>query len=560
VWHTSHTTLGRPTMALLRRSAGFLARPAWNLPHASLTRGICLTRHASTLASFDHEEWSGRFLEAVKEVPNATDPAASADVLRSLVKTNLLSFTDMRDAPEKFFLAHRLLATVGLGGFGVRFTVQFNLFAGSIVGLGGPEQIDALRTIQENGHLGCFLLTEMQAGVLSGLIVETTCDWCPNSQEFILHTPSDKAAKNWISQGYTAELGVVVADLRIKGESHGPHAFLMRMRDDDGALRPGIQVEDMGTKTVANDLDNARVWFDQVRLPKSSLLNKFADIRDDAYVQTTDERMRIEVIGQRLLTGRLAIAEAALVCARAVHMRTESYAEQKVCNGIAGEVKLSEMPQLRAVFEESYAALDRMAEFTAGVEERLSACLRAGTIPDPHLVDALSVCKIKCIDVALQRVHALRQEVGSYALMHGTGFELADMLLCCKFAEGDSRILQQKLSRDRLKQLQKGGLASAAAGLLSPSDHAEVRVAISLARALQPAGRDPTKLAKAMDESWREIYHLADLVAERHIRTGTRGYFLEGTPVERHLPAATHFDAEWKSKLEPSAELMAAAA
>jgi len=457
-------------------------------------------------------------------------------------------------------LAHRLLATVGLGGFGVRFTVQYNLFAGSIVGLGGPEQVESLRTIQESGNLGCFLLTEMQAGVLSGLIVETTCEWSPDTQEFVLHTPSDKAAKNWISQGYTAELGVVVADLRIRGVSHGPHAFLMRLRDDDGDLRPGIRVEDMGTKTVANDLDNARVWFDQVRLPKSALLNKFADIRDDAYVQTTDERMRIEVIGQRLLTGRLAIAEAALVCARVVHERTERYAEQKVCNGIAGETRLSEMPQLKHVFEESYAALDGMAEFTAGVEARLNACLKAGTIPDADLVDALSVCKIKCIDVALQRVHALRQEVGSYALMHGTGFELADMLLCCKFAEGDSRILQQKLARDRLKALQKGGLAAAAAGLLSPSSHAEVRSALSLARALQPAGRDLNKLAKAMDENWREIYALADVIAERHIRTGRKGAFLEGTPTDRHMPAATHFDAAWKSKLEPSTELRAAAA
>ena len=38
-----------------------------------------------------------------------------------------------------------------------------------------------------------------------------------------------------------------------------------------------------------------------------------------------------------------------------------------------------------------------------------SACLRAGEIPDADLVDAISVCKIKCIDVAIQRVHALRQ-------------------------------------------------------------------------------------------------------------------------------------------------------
>ena len=100
-------------------------------------------------SAFDHKAWTASFLDAVKEVPNATDPAQSADVLRSLVRTGLLSFTDMRDAPEKFFLAHRLLATVGLGGFGVRFTVQFNLFAGSIVGLGGPEQVEGLKSIQD---------------------------------------------------------------------------------------------------------------------------------------------------------------------------------------------------------------------------------------------------------------------------------------------------------------------------------------------------------------------------------------------------------------------------
>ena len=35
---------------------------------------------------------------------------------------------------------------------------------------------------QEEGALGCFLLTEKQAGVLSGLIVETTADWDPASQ------------------------------------------------------------------------------------------------------------------------------------------------------------------------------------------------------------------------------------------------------------------------------------------------------------------------------------------------------------------------------------------
>jgi len=324
------------------------------------------------------------------------------------------------------------------------------------------------------------------------------------------------------------------------------------MRDEAGALVDGIRVEDMGSKTIANDLDNARVYFDEVRLPKDSLLNKFADIDDaGAYVERGGERMRIEVIGQRLLTGRLAIAEAALISARVLHMHTETYAKDKVCNGLAGETSLASMPQLAAVFEESYAELDAMASFTAGVEERLNACLRAGTIPDADLVDAIAVCKIKCIESAVERVHVLRQEVGSYALMHSTGFELCDMLLCCKFAEGDSRILQQKLARDRLKTLKKGGVFSAFGSLFGgdgPLFDEEVLASLGLARKLAPAGRDLNKLAAAMGENWREVYGLADLIAARHVRTGKSGAFCE--PVtDRLIPAETSFDHDWKAKV-----------
>ena len=78
------------------------------------------------------EQFTKSFLEEVKDVPHATDPTQSSKILRQLCKTELLKFTDMRDNPEKFFMAHRLLSTVGLGGFGIRFTVQFNLFAGSL--------------------------------------------------------------------------------------------------------------------------------------------------------------------------------------------------------------------------------------------------------------------------------------------------------------------------------------------------------------------------------------------------------------------------------------------
>jgi len=289
-----------------------------------MQRHLASAATAAPAQAFDHEAFTTAFLKQIEDIDRATDPAQSSAILRRLVRSGLLKYTDMRDAPEKFFLAHRLLSTVGLGGFGIRFTVQYNLFAGSIVGLGGPSQLAMLDKLQHEGQLGCFLLTEMQAGVLSGLIVETTATWNDASGTFDLHTPSDKAAKNWISQGFTAERGVVVANLCVAGRSYGPHPFYMELRDPEShALLPGVRIDDMGIKTVANDLDNARVWFDHVQLPRDALLDKFCTIDDEGnYRQVGDEPMRIEVIGQRLLTGRLVIAEAAVIAARVLHMKT----------------------------------------------------------------------------------------------------------------------------------------------------------------------------------------------------------------------------------------------
>jgi hypothetical protein len=91
---------------------------------------------------FDHESFATSFLNEVKEM--GTDPAQSSKVLRKLVKSKELKFMDMTENPEKFFMAHRLLTTIGLNGFAVRFTVQFNLFAGSIIGLAGKNVVIAL--------------------------------------------------------------------------------------------------------------------------------------------------------------------------------------------------------------------------------------------------------------------------------------------------------------------------------------------------------------------------------------------------------------------------------
>lgn len=166
------------------------------------------------------------------------------------------------------------------------------------------------------------------------------------------------------------------------------------------------------------------------------------------------------------------------------------------------------------------------------------------------------MCKIRAISVSIERAHKLRLEVGSYALMHGTGFELMDMLLCCKFAEGDSRILQMKLMRDRLKKVKKGGPVGELLNALGGDR--EAWEALNLARKLN-VGRDLDKMNDAMVENWADIYQLSELIEERIMRQTPGSKFVEGDATSRYLPADIKYDTEWLGKIGTDAAKEASA-
>ena len=52
----------------------------------------------------------------------------------------------------------------------------------------------------------------------------------------------------------------------------------------NGKLVNGIEIGDMGRKTSGNDLDNVWINYNNIWLPKSSILNKYADVIDNKYV------------------------------------------------------------------------------------------------------------------------------------------------------------------------------------------------------------------------------------------------------------------------------------
>ena len=496
--------------------------------------------HRSFAASVVHsgnddnndKEWAAAFTNATVGVADAGDAgtvvdyATSAQRMRELLQTGLLRHTDLRDHPERFFLAHRILAqhSSAVGpGFWVRFTVHYNLCAGTVLALGTPEQVAGLEEMQAKGELGCFALTEKLAGVNSGLVVNTTAEWDEETQTFLLNTPTVGAHKNWISQGLVADKTVVVADLRIGGKSYGPHAFLMYLRRPDGELVAGVSTTDMGLKTVGNDLDNASIAFDNVVIPKSALLSKFADIEDgNKYVQKVEGLPVFHMIGQRLFTGRVAVAQAAMAFRQGLFDKTKAFTDQKQCWAPKGELVLSGIPQLKALYKEAEAEADQLNAFVAECERRLCECLRNDKLPSIELVEAIACAKVKCVERSIQSCHRLQNEVGSYALMANTGFENIDFLTCCKFAEGDSRILMQKMSRDRMKRFQtKPEMELVPPDGVDPNDwDAEHRACTVLQeKMLKVAAEEGLDKHAAWDHCWVEVYDLAELIMGRTMKS-----------------------------------------
>lgn len=58
---------------------------------------------------------------------------------------------------------------------------------------------------------------------------------------------------------------VVFAQLFVGGANQGIHGFLVRIRNPDLTICPGVRIEDMGHKMGCNGVDNGKLWFDHVR-------------------------------------------------------------------------------------------------------------------------------------------------------------------------------------------------------------------------------------------------------------------------------------------------------
>ena len=202
----------------------------------------------------------------------------------------------------------------------IKFGVQFGLWGGSVQQLGGEAQ--RARLLPEIGSLalpGSFAMSERAHGS-NVRDLQTTATLDRATDEWIVQTPTERDHKEWIGNAAAhARMATVFAQLVIDGESYGVHAFLVPLRDDAGHILPGLRIEDSGHKMGLNGVDNGRVWFDGVRIPRTGLLDRFAQVSADGTYTSpiASEGKRFFVMLGTLVGGRIAIGSAANAAARA---------------------------------------------------------------------------------------------------------------------------------------------------------------------------------------------------------------------------------------------------
>ncbi|MFC6286952.1 acyl-CoA dehydrogenase [Nocardioides sp. GCM10027113] len=213
----------------------------------------------------------------------------------------------------------------------VKVGVQFGLFGGAILQLGTKKHHDAyLRGLITGELMGCFAMTEVGHGS-NVQALGTVASYDPETQEFVVTTPDPGARKDWIGNAARhAELAVVFAQLEVAGERHGVHALVVPLRKD-GELLPGVTIEDDGLKMGLNGVDNGRITFDQVRVPRENLLDQFASVTEDGRyespIDNADKRF-FTMLGT-LVQGRVCVGGAGINAAKVALTIAVRYADRR---------------------------------------------------------------------------------------------------------------------------------------------------------------------------------------------------------------------------------------
>ena len=454
--------------------------------------------------------------------------------------------TDDRGAAVAVFamLGHHDLSLM------TKFGVQFGLFGGAIAQLGTADHHAAY--LDDIGSLtlpGSFAMTETGHGS-NVRDLETVAVYDATSDELVVSTPHDLARKDYIGNAAVhGRLAVVFARLILDETDHGVNAVLVPIRDEAGSVLPGVRIEDNGGKGGLNGVDNGRIWFDAVRVPRSALLNRFGDINDRGeYVSDIPDpdRRFFTMIGT-LVGGRIGVGAAAVNVAKSALTIAVRYAHRRRQFGPDGgaETLLIDypihqerlIPRLAATYAYHFAYEALIEDFAAGTE-------------DPRRVEARAAgLKAFASWHAIDTIQTAREATG------GQGYLAENRLTAMRadadiFAtyEGDNTVLAQLVAKGLLSEFRQQFESMGTAGLVRYVLR-QTGGAIAESNPVLRSATDADQLTQAawqIDQlRWREVHQIEALGKRirRRIESGVEP-FAAFTHVQSHAVAAasSHID------------------
>jgi acyl-CoA oxidase len=338
----------------------------------------------------------------------------------------------------------------------IKAGVQWGLFGSAVMHLGTADHHETwLPGIMNLEIPGCFAMTETGHGSDVASIA-TTATYDPSTEEFVVHTPFRAAWKDYIGNAAIDGLGAVVfAQLVTRGVNHGVHAFYMDLRDPQTReFLPGIGGEDDGIKGGLNGIDNGRLHFTNVRIPRTNLLNRYGDVAPDGTYTSpiaSPGRRFFTMLGT-LVQGRVSLDGAAVAASKVALQAAVHYASERrqfnASSHTDEEVLLDYQRHQRRLFTRlatTYAAgfaheqlLQKFDDVFSGAHdtdadrqdlETLAAALKA--LSTWHALDTLQECREACGGAGFlieNRFASLRADLDVYATFEGDNTVLLQLV------------------------------------------------------------------------------------------------------------------------------------
>lgn len=321
----------RPSLLPIEDALGVISRESVFAFYPESRKTI--TSQQSTQATFDIETLA-KILDGSSEQINKRVKTIISDPAFKLRETG-----DLAEKREQVLQWAKLLAQQGMGSMAypkeyggqgdmasyfsvmetisyldlslvIKFGVQFGLWGMSVYFLGTEKHHK--KYLKDIGTLelpGCFAMTETGHGSnVKG--IETTATYDHSNKTFVINTPNELARKEYIGNAAVhGQMATVFAKIIVEGKDYGVGAFVVPLREKNGAMKPGVQIKDCGRKLGLNGVDNGVIYFKNVVIPKDDMLDKYSGVSEEGKFTSpisSDNRRFFTMLGT-LVGGRIGI-------------------------------------------------------------------------------------------------------------------------------------------------------------------------------------------------------------------------------------------------------------